>query len=216
LYPALDSQATRSAGKASWRVAGSYLESCNCEAICPCRRIDGRAGGRSTFGVCVGALSWLIEEGHGRDVDLGGLGVVLACRYSDDEAGSPWDFVLYLDERADDRQAEELERIYTGAAGGTAIDHFPWAWKESRLLAVRRAAVEIEYSRRRGWFRAGDEVLVRVWGPVAGDATVTCVIPGHHRTGEEVVGDELRVADELLAFEFRDRCGYASTFDYAG
>jgi hypothetical protein len=28
-----------------WRVSGSYLEACNCEAICPCRRIGGRAGG---------------------------------------------------------------------------------------------------------------------------------------------------------------------------
>ena len=36
----------------SFCVAGIYLEACNCEAICPCRRIDGVAGGRSTHGVC--------------------------------------------------------------------------------------------------------------------------------------------------------------------
>ena len=34
-----------------WSIAGSYLEACNCEAICPCRRIGGVSGGRSTFGV---------------------------------------------------------------------------------------------------------------------------------------------------------------------
>ena len=34
-------------------------------------------------------------------MDLAGLAAVLACRYDDDEPGSPWDFFLYLDERAD-------------------------------------------------------------------------------------------------------------------
>ena len=47
----------------SWRIQGTYFESCNCDAICPCRRIDGVPGGRSTHGVCTGVLSWLIEEG---------------------------------------------------------------------------------------------------------------------------------------------------------
>src|SRR5690349_6261267 len=47
----------------SWHIRGTYFESCNCDAICPCRRIDGQAGGRSTYGVCMGVLSWLIEDG---------------------------------------------------------------------------------------------------------------------------------------------------------
>ena len=50
----------------AWQISGSYLEACNCEAICPCRRIGGRAGGRSSFGECLGALSWLVTEGRAR------------------------------------------------------------------------------------------------------------------------------------------------------
>src|SRR5439155_12834145 len=83
----------------SYRVRGTYLESCNCDAPCPCRRIDGRPGGRSTLGICDGALSWSIEEGSADDIELSGLGVVLAARYSDDEKGSPWTFALFVDER---------------------------------------------------------------------------------------------------------------------
>ena len=48
----------------SFRIAGHYLEVCNCDAICPCRRIDGVPGGRSTHGVCFGALTWRVDEGH--------------------------------------------------------------------------------------------------------------------------------------------------------
>ena len=37
-------------GDLSYRVRGAYFESCNCEAICPCRKIGGVPGGRSTYG----------------------------------------------------------------------------------------------------------------------------------------------------------------------
>ena len=199
-----------------WRVRGSYLESCNCEAICPCRRIDGVMGGRSTYGTCLGALSWRIEEGNADDVDLAGLGVVLACRYSDDEEGSPWSFVLYVDERGDEAQREALEAIFTGRVPGSQVEHFPWAWKASHELAVRRAAIEIEHVPGRGWFRAKGFVEVRAAHPYDGAETVTCVIPGHERTGRELVAESLVVEDGELDFSFRGNCGYESDFDYRG
>jgi hypothetical protein len=57
----------------SWRIRGTYFESCNCDAICPCRRTDGTPGGRSTHGICLGVLSWVIAEGSADGVDLSGL-----------------------------------------------------------------------------------------------------------------------------------------------
>jgi hypothetical protein len=51
---------------------------------------------------------------------------------------------------------------------------------------------------------------------VADQEVVTCVIPGHHREGREMVVDELRVDAAPLAFELTERCGYESTFAYAG
>ena len=197
-----------------WHVAGSYLESCNCEAICPCRRIDGAMGGRSTYGICLGALSWLVDEGSADGVDLSGLGVVLATSYSDDEEGSPWSFVLYLDERADEQQREALEAIFTGRLPGSQLDHFPWAWKESRELAVRPAEIEIEHVPGRGCFRAKGYVEVRASQPVESGETVTCVIPGHERTGRELVAESLEVHDGELEFSFRGNCAFESDFDY--
>jgi hypothetical protein len=41
------------------------------------------------------------------------------------------------------------------------------------------------------------------------------VIPGHDVRGEELVADELWVAD-VLEFSFRGNCGYAAPFDYRG
>ena len=199
-----------------WRIRGAYFESCNCEAICPCRMIGGVPGGRSTYGICFGALSWKIEEGHAGDVDLSGLSTVLICRYDDDEPGSPWMWILYLDERASDEQQAALEAIYTGRLGGDALTHFPWAWKASHLLDVRAVAIELDHTRRRQWLRIRDHVTVRIRDRYSGDAAVACVIPGYDRDGEELVADELRVDDGPLAFEYSGTCGYGATFAYSG
>jgi hypothetical protein len=199
-----------------WHIRGSYFESCNCDAICPCRRIDGVPGGRSTHGICTGVLSWLIEEGSSGGTDLAGAAVALAIRYDDDEPGSPWTWILYLDERASEEQRAALEAIYTGRLGGDAETHFPWAWKESRLVAVRPVAIEVDHTQRRQWLRIRDHVTVRIRDRYEGPETVTCVIPGHDREGEELVAEELRVGDGPLAFDYTGTCGYATTFDYSG
>ena len=199
-----------------WRIRGSYFESCNCDAICPCRRIDGVAGGRSTHGVCMGVLSWLIEEGAADGTDLAGQPVAIALRYSDDDPGSPWTWILYLDARASPQQQAALERIFTGRLGGDAQSHFPWEWKASELVAVRPVEIEVEHARRRQRLRIRDHVTVRIRDRYEGDEAVTCVIPGHDRPGEELIADELRVSADLLEFRFEGVCGYASSFDYGG
>ena len=197
-----------------WYVRGSYLEACNCDAICPCRRINGVPGGRSTYGICEGVLFWRIEDGRAAGVDLSDLSVVLATRYSDDEPGSPHDFVVFVDDRGDESQRHALGEIFSGHLGGSVLDHFPWAWKASHLLGIRSARIEHDTTRERRWFRVRDLVSVRVSHPVADPATVTCVIPGHHQPGQEYVAESLWVGDEELSFEAAGKCAFRSVFEY--
>src|SRR5215471_18217336 len=128
----------------SWQVAGQYLESCNCDPICPCRMVDGVLGGRSTHGECYGLLSWHIEDGTFDGVRLDGLGVALALRYFDDEPGSPWTLVLYVDEAGSIEQRGALAAIFLGQAGGERIVRLPWVRKESYVLAIRPARIEFD------------------------------------------------------------------------
>jgi hypothetical protein len=81
---------------------------------------------------------------------------------------------------------------------------------------VRAVAIQVDHTRRRQRLRIRDHVSVQIRDRYAGAETVTCVIPGHDRAGEELVTDELVVEDEQLAFSYRGVCGYGSTFDYAG
>ena len=158
----------------------------------------------------------MIDRGSADAVALDGLAVGMAIRYHDDEPGSPWSYVLYLDERALPDQRDALEGIYTGRFGGDALRHFPWAWKESRLLAVRSVEMEVSHEPRRQWLRVRDHVTVRIRDAWSGPETVTCIIPGHERRGEELIAEELLVDDGPLRFELHGSCGYSARFDYAG
>ena len=201
---------------APWNLAGTYLEACNCEAICPCRKVGGVPGGRSTYGECLGALSWHIQEGADGDLDLASLAVVIAFRYHDDEPRSPWRWELYVDDRATPPQRDSLASIFTGRREGDSRDRFPWTSKPSDLLAVTPARIELDHTPRMGWFRVGREVTIRVARAVEDLTTVSCVIPGHDRPGTEVVTAVMALDGAVAHAEFAGRCGFEATFAYAG
>jgi hypothetical protein len=196
-----------------WQIAGAYLESCNCDAICPCRMIDGVPGGRSTYGICYGLLGWRIDQGRAGDVDLGGLGVALATRYDDDEEGSPWTVVLYVDESADERQREVLADIFLGELGGPHIVRLPWIRKPRHVVDVRPARIELDPDGRA--LRVGDVATIRVSRLADDDHQVACGIPGYERRGNEYYADELRVQDDPFSWALEGNCAFATTFEYA-
>ncbi len=150
----------------SWHIEGDYFESCNCEAICPCRTVGGVPGGRSTYGICMGVLSWLVREGHADGVDLGGLAAAFVIRYDDDEPGSPWSFVVHVDERGSEEQREALAAILTGKLGGDDVLRLPWVRKPSEELAVRTSPIELRVGGEHNELRVGSAVELTATRPV--------------------------------------------------
>jgi hypothetical protein len=198
-----------------WRIAGAYFESCNCDAICPCRTVAGVAGGRSTHGTCFGALSWQVHEGRAGDVDLGGLNAALVYSYSDDEERSPWRFNVHVDARGDRRQQVALADILVGKLGGQLILALPWVRKPSELLQVRSSTIDIERSGRMHELRVGESAIVRASREVATDKRVSCIVPGHHIAGTELYADRSTVTDQPFAWDLTGNCAYVSSFDYS-
>jgi hypothetical protein len=197
----------------SWRIAGAYLESCNCEAICPCRMVDGVMGGRSTYGICFGLLGWRIDNGRADGIDLSGLGVALAIRYDDDEPRSPWTIVLYVDERGTDDQRDALGDIFLRDRGGPHILSLPWVRKPRNVVAVRSARVDLDPSGK--VLEVGDVGAIRVSRLADDGHSVACGIPGFERVGNEYFADELRVEDDPFDWSLEGNCAYATTFEYA-
>src|SRR5207245_1575448 len=185
-----------------------------CDAICPCRTIDGVPGGRSTHGVCFGALSWRIDEGRAGETDLSGLNAALVHWYSDDEAGSPWQFIVHVDARGNERQREALAEILVGKFGGELILALPWVRKPSELLDVRASRIEIDHTASSHEFRIGEAVRVRASRQVETDQRISCIVPGHHQPGTEWYADEEIVRDGPFAWDLAGNCAFASVFEY--
>ncbi len=198
----------------AWRIAGTYFESCNCDPICPCRMVGRRPGGRSTHGLCEFALSWMVLDGSMGNVDLGGREVVMAGWYSDDERGSPWRIVLYIDDGADEGQHRALTDIFLGRGGGTPLQNFAAAIGE--VHAVRRARIKLDHVPGRRAIDVEDRVAVRAVEDMPSTEPVACGIPGFDHPGQEVRASLLRVADDPLRWEVTGVCGFATDFDYSG
>ncbi len=139
-----------------WNIKGEYVECCNCSVPCQCLWHEA-----PDDNVCKGGVFWNIEEGSYGDVTLDGL---TAGLLSDQEGilfEGGWDVVLILDEAADDDQAEALETIFSGQAGGLF-----GALAPSIEEVVDVVSLPFEYTNEDGHFEfeAGDVVSMAADG----------------------------------------------------
>jgi hypothetical protein len=194
-----------------WSVSGSYYESCNCQAVCPCRRLNDKPGGDSTYGVCEFLLSWDIQRGEAGEVALAGRQVVMAGFYSDAEPGKPWAIKLFIDEAAAPGPYRELARIFLGKAGG----NMPFTANIATVLDVQRANISLVHEPGRESIRVGGLGASAVARRADYEGRITCGIPGHDRPGTEYVAS-LAVHDGPLQWDYEERCGFASDFHFRG
>jgi hypothetical protein len=197
----------------SWRVAGTYFESCNCDAICPCRSTAGAEGGRSTHGLCDFALSWRIDHGRHGEESLDGLSVVMAGSYKDLERWTPWKVALLVDDRASMRAQSALAEIFLGQAGGTPMANYTNAIGEIR--SIRPAKIRLDHRRGHERIDVESSIEVEAGEPAAPDGAVSCGIPGHDHPGTEVHARLLSVDEAGLKFRYSGVCGFTTNFDYS-
>ena len=99
-----------------WTMRGEYMESCNCDYLCPC--IYTNPQGPATNDHCTAAMVFRIDEGSCADTRLDGLKFALVIRSGRVMADGSWVFAGVVDERADDGQRRVLAAIVSGEAGG--------------------------------------------------------------------------------------------------
>ena len=176
--------------------------------------IGGVPGGRSTYGICFGVLSWRIDDGHADTVDLSGLAAALSVTYDDDEPGSPWSIVLHVDERGDRQQRTAIEQIFLGELDGDVL-RLPWNRKPRNLVDVRVSQIELDSGPDGHTLKIGTRVALSASRPVETDQAVACGIPGYHQPGAELYTDSFVVDDQPFAWELSGNCAFASRFEYS-
>lgn len=144
-----------------WRMEGGYIETCNCDVVCPCLiNSIGNNKAPATYTHCDLFLGYQIKKGHFKDVDLSGLNIVLAF-YSPGYLMEirNWKGAYYFDERATKEQYNALMEMFMEDNGGQ-----PQALKEmcQEILGVRRAKIEIDMQERYCSIKVDDIAKARV------------------------------------------------------
>jgi hypothetical protein len=130
-----------------WSLRGEYMESCNCDYLCPC--IYTNPQGPATNDNCVAVMVFRIDDGHSGPLRLDGLKFALVIRSGRVMADGNWIFGVVVDEAADPLQRRALAAIAAGESGG------PTAMIRQNLVADFRGVefrpIEVEiagHSRR--------------------------------------------------------------------
>ena len=100
----------------TWQLAGEYMESCNCDYLCPC--IFTNPQGPATHEDCTALMVYRIDRGRKGEVALDGLKFALVIRSKQVMADGDWVFGCVVDDKADDAQRRALSDIVSGKAGG--------------------------------------------------------------------------------------------------
>src|SRR3979490_1657999 len=97
-----------------WTMRGQYMESCNCDYLCPCIYTNPQAP--VSYDHCIAALGVRIDEGSCGNTKLDGLKFALVIRAGKGMADGNWIFAGVVDERADEAQRQALTAIIGGQA----------------------------------------------------------------------------------------------------
>lgn len=99
-----------------WTVRGEYMESCNCDYLCPC--VYTNPQGPVTYDHCIAVMAYRIDDGQFEGTRLDGRKFALVIRSGKVMADGNWVFAAVVDEAADPAQRSALSALASGEAGG--------------------------------------------------------------------------------------------------
>ena len=175
----------------SWKLAGSYIETCSCDVVCPCTVSFALPATRDR---CKVILVFHVESGEVEGTDVSGLTVAALADTPRVMSEGNWRLGVFIDAAASDEQAEKLGAVFSGALGGPMAALGPLI---AENLGVERAPIAFDAEGLRHSVRIGDAV----------DLEVEDVVPFGVESGEPVrltgvfhpAGPELTVAHATRA-----------------
>lgn len=195
----------------NWNLDGTYFETCNCEATCPCIFLSP-----PTEGDCRAIVSWHIDKGRYGETSLDDLNVAMFVHSPGNMVEGNWKVALYLDSKADQKQQDSLTKIFSGQAGGhpgtlaSLID---------QVLGVNACDIDYEAQGKKRRIRISDIASAEIeaqQGQGEADITVSnhplAIAPGH----QVVVArsKQARYRDHGIALEVSNKNGLYSPFSY--
>jgi hypothetical protein len=198
----------------SWKLQGSYFETCSCDVVCPCTASLALG---ATHERCKVVLVFNVDRGEVDGTDVSGLVVAAIADTPKVMSDGDWRLGVFIDSDASDQQAEKLGAVFSGALGGPMEALGPLVGEN---LGVERASIDVQEDGLRHSVRIGDSV----------DFEVEDVVPFGVDTGEPAkltnifhpAGSELTVARatrsriDAFGIEYEGKSGFStSQFSWA-
>ena len=194
-----------------WHIKGSYFETCNCAAACPCVWLQA-----PTEGDCKLLVAWHIENGYLENQTLDNLNVALACYAPGNMQEGNWQAALYIDEQADDAQFDAITQIFSGQQGGHLAILMSFV---SDVLGIKKVKIDYhEDGNKRlmsipGIAQAEIEAIQGITGAESSISNPPlCVVSSHPSTVAK--SKQYQYQDYDKNWQFSDRNGYFSPFIY--
>lgn len=197
----------------TWNVSGTYFESCNCEAACPCVFLSP-----PTDGECTAVLGWHIDNGEFNGLSISGLNVALAVYVDGHMGAGGWRVALYADDQASEQQTEALGAIFSGAAGGHPA---VLAGFIGEVMGVASAAISFDSDSSSLTCKVGEIADVQL-AAIEGQGGSLVTVANHplavSPANPAVVArsEVFRYADHGFEWELSGRNGFFSPFQYEG
>ncbi len=136
----------------SWNLAGSYIETCSCELMCPCNlSLDHGA----TYDFCRVTLVFNIREGDVAGTPIAGRVVALIADTPKVMTEGNWRLGVFVDDQATDEQFDKLVKVFGGQLGGPMAALAPMI---GEILGVERAPIQVTDDGLRHSVRIGDVI----------------------------------------------------------
>ena len=136
----------------SWKLEGSYFETCSCDVVCPC---TASLAFGATLDRCRVVLVFNVKNGEIEGTDVSGLTVAAVADTPKVMTDGNWRLGVFIDGSASDEQAGKLGEVFSGALGGPMQALGPLVGEN---LGVERATIEVHEDGLRHSVRIGDAV----------------------------------------------------------
>lgn len=198
----------------SWNVEGTYFETCNCEAVCPCTASLALGAHNDR---CRVILVFHVTEGAVEGTNVNGLTVAVVIDSPKVMSEGDWRLGLLVDAAASDEQAGKLAAVFGGELGGPMEGIGPLV---SERLGVERMPIEVREEGLRHSVRIGESVDFEIEDVVPfGIESAEPVRMGglSHPAGAELtVSKATRSRISVFGIEYEASAGFsASRFSWA-
>jgi hypothetical protein len=193
----------------SWKLEGTYFETCSCEVVCPCTASLALG---ADYDRCQVTLVFNVTRGEVDGTDVSGLKVAAVADTPNVMSEGNWRLGVFLDSAASDEQAQKLGAVFGGELGGPMEALGPLVGEN---LGVQRAPIEVREEGLRHSVRIGDAIDFEIedvvsFGVESGEPARLSGI--FHPAGSELtISKATRSKIDAFGIAYEGKAGFSSS-----